>query len=102
MINIMVYFCIYALCKEYWTYWKHSCDRSIISLWTSEAISSVSCQKGPTRHAYEWQIGPFWQDTLDMASWIYVTISCGNGLPQVQHQAIAFTSDDLLPVVLHR
>ena len=26
----------------------------------------VSCQNGPTRHAYAWQIGPFWQDTLDM------------------------------------
>ena len=26
----------------------------------------VSCQKGPTCHAYAWQIGPFWQDTLDM------------------------------------
>ena len=25
----------------------------------------VSCQKGPTCHAYAWQIGPFWQDTLD-------------------------------------
>ena len=25
----------------------------------------VSCQKGPTRHAYAWQIGLFWQDTLD-------------------------------------
>ena len=24
----------------------------------------VSCQKGPTRRAYAWQIGPFWQDTL--------------------------------------
>ena len=21
---------------------------------------------GPTRHAYTWQIGPFWQDTLDI------------------------------------
>ena len=31
-------------------------------------ISRVSCQKGPTRHAYAWQIGPFWQDTLDMIS----------------------------------
>ena len=30
-------------------------------------ISRVSCQKGPTRHAYAWQIGPFWQDTLDMS-----------------------------------
>ena len=26
--------------------------------------SMVSCQKGPTRQAYAWQIGPFWQDTL--------------------------------------
>ena len=26
----------------------------------------VSCQKGPTHHAYAWQIGPFWQDTLDI------------------------------------
>ena len=29
-------------------------------------ISMVSCQKGPTRHAYAWQMGPFCQDTLDM------------------------------------
>ena len=28
-------------------------------------ISMVSCQNGPTCHAYAWQIGPFWQDTLD-------------------------------------
>ena len=27
-------------------------------------ISRLSCQKGPTRHAY--QIWPFWQDTFDM------------------------------------
>ena len=31
-------------------------------------MSRVSCQKGPTRHAYAWQIGPFWQDTLDVRS----------------------------------
>ena len=31
-------------------------------------ISRVSCQKGPTRHDYAWQIGPFWQDTLDKSS----------------------------------
>ena len=30
----------------------------------SKAYSMVSCQKGPTRHAYAWQIGPFWQNTL--------------------------------------
>ena len=29
-------------------------------------ISRGSCQKGPTCHACAWQIGPFWQDTLDM------------------------------------
>ena len=29
-------------------------------------ISMVSCQKGHTRHAYAWQIGPFWQDALDI------------------------------------
>ena len=29
-------------------------------------ISMVSCQKGPTRHAYAWHIGPFWQDAFDM------------------------------------
>ena len=28
--------------------------------------SMVSWQKGPTRHAYAWQIGPFWQDTLEI------------------------------------
>ena len=27
--------------------------------------SRASCQKGPTRHAYAWQMGPFWQDTTE-------------------------------------
>ena len=31
-----------------------------------QLISRVSCQKGPTRHAYAWQIGPFCQDTLNL------------------------------------
>ena len=31
-----------------------------------EHISMASCQKGPNRHAYTWQIGLFWQDTLDL------------------------------------
>ena len=35
--------------------------------WAPWDISRVSCQKSPTRHAYAWQIGPFWQDTLDIA-----------------------------------
>ena len=38
-------------------------------------ISRVSCQKGPTRHAYAWQIRPFWQDTLDMFYVIRLSIS---------------------------
>ena len=29
-------------------------------------ISKVSCQKGPTHHAYTWRVGPFWQDTIDI------------------------------------
>ena len=28
--------------------------------------SRVSSQKGPTRHAYAWQIGPFRLDTLEI------------------------------------
>ena len=35
--------------------------------------SMVSCQKGLTRHAYAWQIGPFWQDTLD--TWCHIPCS---------------------------
>ena len=31
-------------------------------------MSMLSCQKGPTRHASAWQIGPFCQDTLDQVS----------------------------------
>ena len=29
-------------------------------------IMMVSSQKGPSRHAYAWQIGPFWQDTMEI------------------------------------
>ena len=41
-------------------------------------ISMVSCQKGPTRHANAQQIGPFWQDTLDIrtASVIFHGYDC--------------------------
>ena len=35
-------------------------------LFVSFPMSRVFCWKGPTRHAYTWQIGPFWQDTLDV------------------------------------
>ena len=36
--------------------------------------SMVSCQKGPTRHAYAWQIGPFWQDTLELLVHIHIRV----------------------------
>ena len=37
----------------------------------------VSCQKGPTRHAYAWQLGPFWQDTIELPGNIYF---CSNAI----------------------
>ena len=46
-------------------------DDLIRNLFNDYLYSMVSCQKGPTRHAYAWQMGPFWQDTLVFAfnSW---------------------------------
>ena len=41
-------------------------------------ISMASCQKGLTRHAYAWQIGPFWQDTLDIRYIDGLAQDCGN------------------------
>ena len=39
---------------------------------SAQYITMVSCQKGPTRHAYTWQIGPFWQDTLNQfIKWVF-------------------------------
>ena len=46
----------------------------------------VSCQKGPTRHAYAWQIGPFWQDTLDIAKYASRGM---HDIPIVTHKLIA-------------
>ena len=42
-------------------------------------MSMVSCQKGPTRHAYAWQIGPFWQDTLmcGFINWVIIDVDSG-------------------------
>ena len=64
-------------------------------------ISRVSCQKGPTRHAYAWQIGPFWQDTLDMS----MTDGSGSWTNVVQrgmlrlctHSAVIAGATGLLP-----
>ena len=45
--------------------------------------------KGPSRHAYAWQIGPFWQDTLDMQ---YCISRC------VFFTGCVFTSMDTSPI----
>ena len=44
---------------------KHD-NASITAMTKAEHKSRVSCQKGSTHHAYAWQIGPFWQDTLEI------------------------------------
>ena len=41
---------------------------SVWYVWFSAVDIEGILQKGPTRHAYAWQIGPFWQDTLDIWS----------------------------------
>ena len=60
---------------------------------TSEMVSDitmVSCQKGPTRHAYSWQIRPFWHDTLD-----YVSAGVDSGYAHIRCQSIIQTNDGL-------
>ena len=44
---------------------RYFIEKSYELLWhvCTEHSSMVSCQEGPTCHAYAWQIGPFWQDT---------------------------------------
>ena len=46
-------------------YIPNTCSLSSLNTF-GHIMSMVSCQKGPTRHAYAWQIGPFRQDTLDV------------------------------------
>ena len=61
--------------------------------------SMVSCQKGPTRHANAWQIGPFWQDTIEMwfnltsveVSVCMVITSCS------KNYGMHFSYDNLIP-----
>ena len=40
------------------------------SSWFALSISMVYC-----RHAYAWQIGPFWQDTLDLCVWLVIIMN---------------------------
>ena len=54
----------------------------------------VSCQKSPTCHAYAWQIGPFWQDTLDYPAWAI----CFMGF--LCHLSVGFTHLNPVPLGL--
>ena len=58
--------------------WRSHVDRD--NFISGQDISRVSCQKGPTRHAYAWQIGPFWQDTLDIYPVLYTHSSIGGNI----------------------
>ena len=49
-------------CDTCWSKWALSTTRFQRLL----EISMVSCQQGPTLHTYAWQIGPFWQDIIDI------------------------------------
>ena len=61
VFSIQLSFCFYPFC--YFSLYLVSC---LCLFDTLKDIWMVSCQKGPTHHAYAWQIGPFWQDTLDL------------------------------------
>ena len=60
-----------------WSELSHKDQLLWLSLNLPAQISMVSCQKGPTRRAYAWQIGPFWQDTIDICWYIwYSGVNC--------------------------
>ena len=78
ILTIQIWSCnpnvIFILCNS--RIWGILLSRDItwISIKVMTHISMVSCQKGPTRHAYAWQIGPFWQDLyLSLYIYIYIT-----------------------------
>ena len=52
-------------------------------------MSKVSCQKDPTRHAYAWQVGPFWQDTLDVMYEVFDV----NILEEIDHVVMGLVYD---------
>ena len=49
-------FAVPNLCQKYWG--THATFVDTFGDWVSDN-SRVSCQKGPTRHAYAWHFGPF-------------------------------------------
>ena len=56
-------------------------------------ITMVSCQKGPTRHAYAWQIGPFRQDTLDNTVMVLCSFAVFCLLISSVHSELVFPSN---------
>ena len=63
-------------------YWANS---------TSVFINSrVSSQKGPTRHTYAWQIGPFWQDILELSCYMKQYAENLNVKPNIVLDKITF------------
>ena len=67
--------CFVTSCYMYWIYHGLASSQWYTNSRGKQAchITRVSCQKSPTRHAYAWQIGPFWQNTLDKGTvrWSY-------------------------------
>ena len=57
----------------------------------------ISCQKGPTRHAYAWQIGPFWQDTLDMRKANLITTLSEDPLTMPDHHQHSNNNNVMFP-----
>ena len=52
-------------------YFRPICPKDAWLKWTRDSCAIwiygwCPAKKGPTRHAYAWKIGPFWQDTLDI------------------------------------
>ena len=64
-------------------------------------ILMVSCQKGPTRHAYAWQIGPFGQDTLNTVGTPYNTAPyiTGSNIARLGHGSQNSWSKLWIPIV---
>ena len=58
---VVITLCQLTLDASFWT--RNTVTHYIFQM---TYISMVSCQKGPNRHAYACQIGPLWQDTLNM------------------------------------
>ena len=63
---------------------------TMITDFISISISMVSCQMGHSRHAYAWQVGPFWQDTLDICAYCKIKHLCLDTYPHISHNTSWF------------